>query len=58
VLGYKVGNQDWNMPGNGKCPDTSGNSGRCLWGEFTKVTTTGEIGSGTNYGASAVKMIG
>jgi Flp pilus assembly protein TadG len=59
ILGYKVGNVEWNMPGNGKCPGTTGNSGRCLYGEFTEfVTSTGGIGGGTNFGATAIEMIG
>jgi Flp pilus assembly protein TadG len=59
IQGYKLGNQDWNMPGNGKCPGTPGTSGRCLYGEFTEfVTTTGGIGGGTDFGARAIEMIG
>jgi Flp pilus assembly protein TadG len=59
IRAYKLGNQDWNMPGNGKCPGTPGNSGRCVYGEFTHfVTTNGGIGGGTDFGARAVEMIG
>ena len=58
VHGYKFGNQnEWNMP-TGSCPGTPGNSGRCFYGEFTHVTTTGGIGGGTDFGARAVEMIG
>lgn len=57
LLGYKLGNKyEWNVT---KCPDTTGNSGRCLYGEFTKVIVTGEIGSGgTDFGSSSISMIG
>jgi hypothetical protein len=59
IHGYQLGNQDWNMPGNGKCPGTPGNSGRCLYGEFTHfVTINGGIGGGTDFGARAIEMIG
>jgi hypothetical protein len=58
VLGYKVGNASWNMPGDGKCPNTTGSSGRCLYGQFTRVTTSGDIGDGTDFGARAITMVG
>jgi hypothetical protein len=62
VLGYKLQQGgEWNMPGNGKCPGTPGNSGTCIYGEFVRfVTTSGQIGDGggTDFGARAIQMIG
>jgi hypothetical protein len=60
VLGYKLKQGgDWNMPGNGKCPGTSGNSGVCFYGEFTHfVLSSGQTGGGTNFGALVIEMIG
>ncbi len=56
MLGYKFGMRamTWNCPATAQCPATcTGNSGRCLYGEFTHVTTTdGEIGGGTDFGAT------
>jgi hypothetical protein len=59
ILGYRVGNTEWNMPGDGKCPDTEGNSGRCFYGEFTEGTFEGEFDPDSpDYGARSVSMIG
>jgi Putative Flp pilus-assembly TadE/G-like len=61
VLGYKFNsNDEWNLPSsNHKCPDTTGNSGTCLYGEFTRfVTMAGQIGGGTDFGARVIQMIG
>ena len=58
VLGYKIKNDNPGMPGNGKCSNTPGNSGSCLYGEFSKVTTTDSSGGGPDYGARTISMIG
>jgi hypothetical protein len=60
VLGYRFQQGgSWNLPGNGKCPGTTGNSGTCLYGEFVRfVTTTGQIGGETDFGARTIEMIG
>ena len=65
LVGYEWGNisrPPWNRQGsNYVCPDTTGNSATCLYGEFTEVTTTdGQIGGGSqpDYGARTISMIG
>jgi len=56
VLGYRFPGQGW--PSGFNCPAQPGNSGTCLYGEFTTVTTTGDQFGGTDYGARVIKMIG
>jgi len=59
VLAYKLKPGAWNMPGNGKCPGTTGNSGMCLYGQFSHfVTTSGQTGTGPDFGATVVQMAG
>lgn len=55
VTGYKLNPHTWNTP---PCSGP-GNSGRCIQGHFTEITTTGgQIGDGPDYGARVVQMIG
>ena len=56
VLGYKLGNQK--SPGFGRCPEGTGNSADCIYGEFTRFTTDGTSFGGSNFGSVAVKMVG
>ena len=64
--GYKLPPDEWANDGppwqeqgsNWICPDTTGDSGTCIYGEFTEVAVDGEIGSGNNYGSSSISMIG
>ncbi|MEI8240019.1 MAG: pilus assembly protein TadG-related protein [Actinomycetota bacterium] len=57
LLGYKFqGNKK--SPSSFQCPLASGNSGVCLYGEFTRFTTDASSFGGTDYGARVVKMVG
>lgn len=68
ILGYKFNKFEWGNTAapwekhgsNWICPGTTGNSGTCLYGEFTEVTTTdGRINTGgTDFGARTISMIG
>ena len=57
VLGYRFPGNEWQ---NGFPCGTRSRSGGTTYicGEFTQVVTTGEIGTGPDYGARAVQMIG
>ncbi len=57
ILGYHFnGNNRWNI---NRCPNTQGNQAVCIYGEFTRITTTGGgFGGGDDYGARVVRMIG
>jgi hypothetical protein len=56
ILGYRFPGNEWD---NGfPCGDKPKGGTTYLCGEFTTITTTGEIGSGPDYGARVVQMIG
>jgi hypothetical protein len=61
ILGYDLKNGGtWGAISS--CPGTSGNSGKCLYGEFSHnspdIGTPGTSGGGINYGLSVITMIG
>ena len=60
ITGYRFpgnpGNNRW--PATFDCPGQPGNSGVCIRGHFTKFVATGDIGGTTNYGVSAVRIVG
>ena len=60
ITGYRFpGNANENRwPSTFTCPQQPGNSGVCIRGHFTKFVTSGEIGSGTGFGTSAVRIVG
>ncbi len=56
VLGYRLGgNRTYSTP---SCPLVANASVSYLCGEFTMVTTRGDLGGGPNYGAQVIKMAG
>ncbi|MGD9704273.1 MAG: pilus assembly protein TadG-related protein [Acidimicrobiia bacterium] len=57
IIGYRFSGATW--PNGFQCPDEPGNSGRCIRGEFTRVTALdGEIGGGADLGARVITMVG
>jgi len=56
ITGYKLSGNGW--PSGFNCPEQPGGSGRCIRGYFTTITTSGEIGSGADFGAVVVDLIG
>jgi Flp pilus assembly protein TadG len=60
ITGYRFpGNSATNRwPNTFTCPLQPGNSGVCIRGHFTKFVTSGEVGGGTNYGTSAIRIVG
>lgn len=56
VLGYRFPSERW--PQNFRCPAASGNSGTCLYGEFTRVTTTGGSLGGPDFGVRTTRLVG
>ena len=56
VLGYRFPRDEW--PRNFRCPAATGNSGTCLYGEFTRVTTTGGSLGGPDFGVRTTRLVG
>lgn len=55
ITGYRFSGNTW--PNGFQCPEDNGNSGRCIRGHFTRVTSTGDFG-GVDYGSLVIKMVG
>jgi Putative Flp pilus-assembly TadE/G-like len=55
IAGYRFPGHEWD---NGYPCGTPKGGTNYICGEFTQVATTGEIGTGPDYGARAVQMIG
>lgn len=58
VLGYRFPGNANRWPTGFQCPEGSGNSASCLYGEFTRVTTSAGDFGGSDFGASIVKFVG
>jgi Flp pilus assembly protein TadG len=56
VLGYRFPSAPW--PNGFQCPGQPGNNGTCLYGEFTRVTTTADGFGGADFGVRVIRMIG
>ena len=61
ITGYQLSGATW--PTGFSCPPPLGSTAtggnlRCFRGEFTRVVDAGDFGTGLNFGASAVKMVG
>jgi hypothetical protein len=56
LTGYKFTGQD-KWPNNIQCPGT-GNSGTCIKGYFTTMTTTGTTFGGPDMGVTITKLVG
>ena len=60
VFGYGFPGNEWpeKKDGDPPCGARPKGSTTYICGEFTQVVTTGEIGTGPDYGARVVQMIG
>jgi len=56
VLGYRFPSDAW--PSDFRCPAATGNSGTCLYGEFTRATTTGGSLGGPDFGVRTTRLAG
>lgn len=56
VLGYRFPSNVW--PRNFRCPAATGNSGTCLYGEFTRVTASGGSLGGPDFGVRTTRLVG
>lgn len=56
VLGYRFSGEVW--PKNFRCPAARGNSGTCLYGEFSRVTVTGGSLGGPDFGVRTTRLVG
>lgn len=53
---FQGGGNTW--PSGFTCPGTSGSSGSCIQGQFTRVVTDGSFGGTVNLGSQVIKMVG
>lgn len=56
VTGYRFPSATW--PQGFRCPAATGNSGTCLRGEFTRVSTTGGSLGGPDFGVRTTRLVG
>ena len=56
VLGYRFPSDAW--PNGFRCPAATGNSGTCITGEFTRVSTTGGALGGIDFGVRTTRLAG